>query len=422
MTTVEQEGAAQDSSAAPAPAVFASSARRIFGSLSSEEARQALQIRPPRVASVRRPGREPYHVLMFGSGALEALGLPHHDSGLPGRVADEVVRMTSRGVQVDVVVVPDPTTQEAIAGLGGLRLRRYDSIVVVLGDHAASGQHASSVWRGALVGLVRVLLSDASPEAALFLWDSAVAVSSIGRDGRRGGPPPARLRAITEEVCAVTGRVRFGELDPPLNWSPAVRFSDATYQAWAELMVTKLVPRLKVLDANRDSDTPHAYRNAPADERLRQRALSCVGLVPGRRDERLESEVRAVKRMFGVGRAAFTVVDGEWTWTKACTEMYGRQPRAQTICDWAIRRDGLTLLNDLWLDARTRKLELVQLGMLRFYAGYPIHSWDGYRLGMLCLYDAARRDFSPWDLEGLRDAAGRIEQLIWSESLRRHKV
>jgi GAF domain-containing protein len=393
--------------------------RRTFKDLSLEEARDLLQVRPDPVAGIRRSGPDPYRLLMFGGGALEGSGLSHHDLGLPGRAAEQLARETGRGVQVDVVVRTDPTTPASIAGLGGLRLRRYDAVIILLGEPPAQ-QSTPSSWRGALVGLVRVLLSEASPAAGLHVWDTSQSMTALG--SRRSTTVTSRLTGVAEEVCVLTGRVRFGELPPPSSPPSTGRFSEATYQTWAELMVAKLRPRLAELDRQGESDTPAAFRGRPDDERLRQRALTCARLVPGRQNERLEQEVRRAARMFQVSGAALTVVDGDWTWMKASTGPLTRSPRANTICDRAIRSDRLTLVNDVQRDPLTRDIPLIESSGVRFYAGFPIHTWDGYRIGMLCIQDGTPRYVSPRELEGLRDIAGRIEQLIWSEALKRRSV
>lgn len=402
------------------PTVFADFARRTFGALSLEEARKALQVRPAPVAGIRRVGPDPHRILMFGGGALLGAGLSNHNLGLPGRVADQLAQVTGRGVHLDVVAHADPTAAASIAGLGGLRLRRYDAVIIVLGEAPAPGHLAPSLWRGALVGLVRVLLHEASPVAGLFVWDSAQAMAAIA--GRRPTSMASRTTSIGEEVCAMTARVRFGELPPPFRSERSLRFSDATQQGWAELIATKLRPGLAELARRAGPETPRAFRNRPHDERLRQRALGCLGLVAGKQDDRLDSEIRQARRMFGVETASLTIIDGEWNWMKASTGPLVSLPRAETICDWAIRSDGLTLVNDVQKDPRTHDVPLLKAIGIRFYAGYPIHTWDGYRIGMLCIHDTAPQNFLPGALEGLRDIAGRIEQLIWSEALRRHRL
>ena len=95
------------------------------------------EVFPDRVAAVHRPGRAPLQLLMFGSGILAGLGLPTHNAGLPGAVADVLATRSGRGVDLTVVVDADPTSERAATGLLGLRLHRFDAVIVVLGDHHA---------------------------------------------------------------------------------------------------------------------------------------------------------------------------------------------------------------------------------------------------------------------------------------------
>lgn len=87
---------------------------------------------PQPVAAIRRPGLVPRRLLLFGSGVLTGEGLTSHDAGLPGAIADAVARRSRRGADITVIVEPEPLSKRALEGLRGLRLHRFDAVIVLL--------------------------------------------------------------------------------------------------------------------------------------------------------------------------------------------------------------------------------------------------------------------------------------------------
>ena len=50
-----------------------------------------------------------------------------------------------------------------------------------------------------------------------------------------------------------------------------------------------------------------------------------------------------------------------------------------------------------------------------FYAGYPIESPDGYRIGSLCVMDSEPRDASQVDPAPLRELAMLAQKELWAQ-------
>ena len=44
-------------------------------------------------------------------------------------------------------------------------------------------------------------------------------------------------------------------------------------------------------------------------------------------------------------------------------------------------------------------------GAIRFYAAHPLESIDGYRIGVLCVWDDVPHDVGAFDVSALRDLA-----------------
>ncbi|MDQ1514148.1 MAG: hypothetical protein QOC59_1990 [Microbacteriaceae bacterium] len=381
----------------------------------------SVQTRPAGVAAVRRPGRSPYAVLMFGGGVLTGWGLRTHDFGLPGAVADALTAESGRGVDITVVVDPDPTAARAREGLHGLRLRRFDAVIIVLGERAALSNVTPSGWASGLQGLAALLASECAEGAPAFIYDSARAVLSVASGVSRKVTAAAAQHVDLGERIAAGSTLVFRELPPPPRAAGLEhRFSSVTYEDWADLIIQRLHVGLKESEARDSPGSARSFRERPDDEDLRQRALRSAGIRDGERVEILEYIVRQAKATFGVAGAALNIVGSDLQWPKATIGLPAATVgRDVGFCDITIQADGLTLIYDTHRDPRVVDNPLTEGPHgLRFYAGYPIHTWDGYRIGALCIYDVNPRYMRETELLTLRAFAGRIEQELWSAALR----
>ncbi len=388
-----------------------------------------LEARPDAVTGLHRSGPRPYRVLMYGGGVLEGRGLRDHNLGLPGRVADQLASRSGRGVDLDVVAAADATARVALQGLRGLRLARYDAVVVMLGEHSAEARVPEAKWEMQFAGLAQLLLNETAKIAPIALWDSAHVSHPLGVEWRSRSVFEAatRLSAMTEQMCALTSRIHYRELSAPIRQPEfASRFAPATYEEWADDIVTPLYLRLVEAQGRitaDSTDSPEAIRMRPDDERLRQRALESLLLKPGP-DALMEAVVRQARLMFGAARASINIVDGPVLWQKATTAPIAqRYPREMTVCNHVIEQDGLVLINDTQQEPRLAANPYFSgPDAIRFYAGFPLRSWDGYRVGVLCIMDHEPRQMRPSELRPLRDFAGRVEQELWAAALRPHRT
>jgi PAS domain S-box-containing protein len=84
-----------------------------------------------------------------------------------------------------------------------------------------------------------------------------------------------------------------------------------------------------------------------------------------------------------------TLLDENVNWIKASTGVdLTSSPRETSFCQYAIKKDELFIVEDASLDHRFDSNPLVheQPGV-RFYAGAPLVTNDGFRLGTLCVFD-----------------------------------
>ncbi len=69
-------------------------------------------------------------------------------------------------------------------------------------------------------------------------------------------------------------------------------------------------------------------------------------------------------------------------------------PRHQTFCQYALSRTEPLIVEDMQKDKRFKYHSLVKDGFIKFYAGFPIVTGDGYTLGTLCVSDSEVKKLS----------------------------
>lgn len=206
------------------------------------------EVRPGDAVPIRRAGRSPSRVLLFGGGALAGWGLLDHERGLPGLLADGLAQATARGIDLDVVVDLDPTLPAGREALQRLRVARYDAIVVLLGERQSLEHLRRGMWADEVESLLEVLDTERAPAASLLVVDcgrSMVTVSRTGFQRLRAVADAGRHAEVARGRCGSAG-AGFTELKPPANplgWGR--QFSTATYREWSAQIVKTLLPALQ---------------------------------------------------------------------------------------------------------------------------------------------------------------------------------
>ncbi|MBW7471466.1 PAS domain-containing protein [Marinobacter sp. M216] len=151
-----------------------------------------------------------------------------------------------------------------------------------------------------------------------------------------------------------------------------------------------------------------------SNELGRQAALVRSGLLDTSPEERFDRLTRMARRIFGVPIALVTLVDRNRQWFKSCQGLDVPQtPRDISFCGHAILHSDLLVIEDALNDERFHDNPLVtKVPHIRFYAGAPLHSADGFRLGTLCIIDQAPRRLSGDDRILLRELADCVEREI----------
>ena len=150
----------------------------------------------------------------------------------------------------------------------------------------------------------------------------------------------------------------------------------------------------------------------PDDEPKRLAALRTMGILDSVSEERFNRLTRIAVRLFNVPIAVVSLVDENREWFKACEGLsVSEGDREVSFCGHAILGEGTLIIPDTTLDPRFADNPQVTGELrIRFYAGHPLKSPDGYRIGAFCIKDRQPRQLTPQDQQLLRDLAGLVEQ------------
>ncbi|MDQ6824702.1 MAG: sigma-70 family RNA polymerase sigma factor [Candidatus Eremiobacteraeota bacterium] len=146
---------------------------------------------------------------------------------------------------------------------------------------------------------------------------------------------------------------------------------------------------------------------APDNETQRMAAVRRYDILDTPPDGAFDHVTRIAARLFNVPISIVSIVDTNRIWFKS---RYGigveQVTRDPGLCASAILHNEPWIVNDAAIDPRTLANPLVsgELG-LRFYAGAPLTTSDGYNLGTLCVIDKKARVFSEAEANTLRDLA-----------------
>lgn len=161
-------------------------------------------------------------------------------------------------------------------------------------------------------------------------------------------------------------------------------------------------------------ETPVAARErdtdaAPAvDEAARVQALRSYDVVDTPPEQAFDDLTALAARICGAPISLLSLLDSHRAWFKSHHGFdLAETPREASFCTYAIGGDELLVVADTLEDERFASNPLVTgEPKARFYAGAPLVTSDGYRLGTLCVLDRSPRSLSDEDQEALRALAG----------------
>ncbi|MEN2989676.1 GAF domain-containing sensor histidine kinase [Tistrella sp. BH-R2-4] len=143
------------------------------------------------------------------------------------------------------------------------------------------------------------------------------------------------------------------------------------------------------------------------DEAARLSALHRLDILDTPADKTLDRITAMAARLFNAPVAIISLVDRDRIWFKSRHGLdFNQMDRDIGLCTSAILQDGPWVLNDVTGEPLLCDNPLVTGPFgLRFYAGHPLVTRCGYKLGMLCVIDHEPRAVTADQMATLADLA-----------------
>jgi GGDEF domain-containing protein len=150
----------------------------------------------------------------------------------------------------------------------------------------------------------------------------------------------------------------------------------------------------------------------PSHETSRLSSLKALNILDTPPEERFDRITRIAKSAFKVPIALVSLVDENRQWFKSCFGLSVSQTgRDISFCGHAILEDEVFVIEDALADSRFSDNPLVtHEPFIRFYAGCPLKTDDGEKIGTLCIIDRSKRTFSEADKEDLKNLTQIVER------------
>ena len=157
----------------------------------------------------------------------------------------------------------------------------------------------------------------------------------------------------------------------------------------------------------------------PNQEAERLTALHRYRILDTPAESIFDDLTRLVAQVCGTPIAVLSLLDAERQWFKSKVGLTETQtPRDISFCTHVIQQRKLFVVNDATADKRfAQNKRVVGEPLIRFYAGMPLLTPDGYAIGTLCVMDRVPRQITPEQAEALRTLT---QQVMAQLELRRN--
>lgn len=153
----------------------------------------------------------------------------------------------------------------------------------------------------------------------------------------------------------------------------------------------------------------------PPDESLRIKDLLSYKILDTESEKDFDDLVELASQLCNCPIASIAFIDNDRQWFKARKNIDDPEtPRDIAFCSHTILQDEVMVVNDARTDERFSKNPLVTGKMqIGFYAGAPIYSNTGFKLGTVCVIDnMQKKELSDSQKNGLKIIARQVAKLL----------
>lgn len=165
-------------------------------------------------------------------------------------------------------------------------------------------------------------------------------------------------------------------------------------------------------------------------EKERLEALRSYQVLDTLPEKKYDAITRLASFICNVPVALITLIDADRQWFKSKYGAdVGETPRVGAFCNYTIQHDVLMEIYDTLEDETFKDNIYVTTQNIRFYAGAPLITPDGYRLGSLCVLDVVPHKLTAEQKDALQTLASEVmsrfnlhkEKIKLEESLSQHQ-
>lgn len=152
----------------------------------------------------------------------------------------------------------------------------------------------------------------------------------------------------------------------------------------------------------------------PQDEADRLNALYSYGILDSEAESDFDELVKLASTICDTPISLITLIDKDRQWFKSKLGIEGTEtPREVAFCAHAIHQDSLMVVPDATKDVRFDHNPLVTGAPdIRFYAGMPLSTPSGFKLGTLCVIDSKPRELTPEQISALEILGNHVMKLM----------